>query len=132
MPREQTDQRSKTCVTCGRSFSWRKKWSRDWEQVKHCSDSCRRTRLTSLDHDLENAILKLLQERGPKRSICPSEAVREFINPEHQEWKVRCRQARQVAQRLAGRGEVEITQAGVAVDPARARGPIRIRLPKTS
>ncbi|NBT89492.1 MAG: DUF2256 domain-containing protein [Verrucomicrobia bacterium] len=33
---------SKTCVRCGRPFTWRKKWARDWENVKFCSDACRR------------------------------------------------------------------------------------------
>ena len=31
----------KTCVVCGRPFSWRRKWARDWEAVKVCSDRCR-------------------------------------------------------------------------------------------
>ncbi|SDR89116.1 DUF2256 domain-containing protein [Winogradskyella sediminis] len=32
----------KTCVSCNRPFTWRKKWARDWEHVKYCSDSCRK------------------------------------------------------------------------------------------
>jgi hypothetical protein len=32
---------SKICVTCGKPFAWRKKWERDWEGVKYCSDRCR-------------------------------------------------------------------------------------------
>lgn len=31
----------KTCLACGRPFSWRKKWSRDWDRVVFCSDRCR-------------------------------------------------------------------------------------------
>jgi hypothetical protein len=31
----------KTCVACGRPFAWRRKWARDWEEVRHCSDACR-------------------------------------------------------------------------------------------
>ncbi len=31
----------KTCAACGRPFSWRKKWARDWENVRYCSDKCR-------------------------------------------------------------------------------------------
>jgi hypothetical protein len=31
----------KTCATCGRPFTWRKKWSLNWDQVKYCSDACR-------------------------------------------------------------------------------------------
>ncbi|MDO4246004.1 MAG: DUF2256 domain-containing protein [Deinococcus sp.] len=33
---------SKICARCGLPFSWRKKWERDWEQVKYCSERCRR------------------------------------------------------------------------------------------
>jgi len=29
------------CAACGRPFEWRKKWARDWENVRWCSDSCR-------------------------------------------------------------------------------------------
>ena len=31
----------KTCVICGRPFSWRKKWERAWEEVDTCSKRCR-------------------------------------------------------------------------------------------
>lgn len=30
----------KICVACGRPFTWRKKWARDWQNVKYCSDRC--------------------------------------------------------------------------------------------
>ncbi|WP_297807883.1 DUF2256 domain-containing protein [uncultured Methylophaga sp.] len=33
---------SKICVVCQRPFNWRKKWARDWPQVKYCSQRCRR------------------------------------------------------------------------------------------
>lgn len=32
----------KECVSCGLPFTWRKKWARDWEQVRFCSEACRR------------------------------------------------------------------------------------------
>ena len=31
----------KICAACGRPFAWRKKWARDWDQVRYCSDRCR-------------------------------------------------------------------------------------------
>ncbi|OYX02441.1 MAG: DUF2256 domain-containing protein [Caulobacter vibrioides] len=31
----------KICESCGRPFSWRRKWARDWDQVKTCSDRCK-------------------------------------------------------------------------------------------
>ncbi|HCY04390.1 MAG TPA: DUF2256 domain-containing protein [Gammaproteobacteria bacterium] len=36
----------KECATCGLLFSWRKKWKRDWTEVKFCSERCRRKRKT--------------------------------------------------------------------------------------
>ena len=30
----------RVCVACGREFVWRKKWAKDWEQVKYCSKAC--------------------------------------------------------------------------------------------
>jgi len=38
----------KTCVTCGRPFAWRRKWARDWDQVRFCSDRCRSTGVAKL------------------------------------------------------------------------------------
>ncbi|HBB24728.1 MAG TPA: DUF2256 domain-containing protein [Bacteroidetes bacterium] len=33
---------TKICVSCQRPFTWRKKWERVWDEVKYCSDACRR------------------------------------------------------------------------------------------
>ncbi|MFK8054965.1 MAG: DUF2256 domain-containing protein [Saprospiraceae bacterium] len=33
---------TKMCPVCERPFTWRKKWERDWDSVKYCSDRCRR------------------------------------------------------------------------------------------
>ncbi|MCP9746709.1 DUF2256 domain-containing protein [Lacihabitans sp. CS3-21] len=35
---------SKTCLTCGRPFDWRKKWEKVWEEVKYCSEKCRKNK----------------------------------------------------------------------------------------
>nr|WP_310586969.1 DUF2256 domain-containing protein [Runella defluvii] len=35
---------TKTCLVCGRPFTWRKKWEKVWEEVKYCSDRCRSQR----------------------------------------------------------------------------------------
>jgi hypothetical protein len=32
----------KICQRCGLEFEWRKKWARDWAQVKYCSERCKR------------------------------------------------------------------------------------------
>jgi len=37
---KKADLPEKTCPTCKRPFSWRKKWEKNWEQVKYCSKRC--------------------------------------------------------------------------------------------
>lgn len=31
---------SKICTTCGLPFLWRKKWEKEWLNVKYCSKKC--------------------------------------------------------------------------------------------
>ena len=33
---------TKPCAACGRPMSWRKAWARNWEQVRWCSQACRK------------------------------------------------------------------------------------------
>jgi hypothetical protein len=33
---------TKLCAICKRPFMWRKKWAKQWDQVKYCSERCRR------------------------------------------------------------------------------------------
>jgi len=40
--RKKADLPQKTCLHCQKPFSWRKKWARDWEAVRYCSERCRR------------------------------------------------------------------------------------------
>jgi hypothetical protein len=32
----------KPCLACGRPMVWRKKWRLNWDEVKYCSDACRK------------------------------------------------------------------------------------------
>ncbi|MCK7551078.1 DUF2256 domain-containing protein [Marinobacter goseongensis] len=34
----------KICPICQRPFVWRKKWAKDWDSVRYCSERCRRSR----------------------------------------------------------------------------------------
>ncbi|MDO9380379.1 MAG: DUF2256 and DUF3253 domain-containing protein [Nocardioidaceae bacterium] len=114
----------KTCMSCGRTIEWRKKWERDWDQVRYCSDGCRRRGVTDQDSELERTITSLLAQRARDATTCPSEAARAVGGDE---WRELMEPARAAARRLVERGEVEITQKGHVVDPSTARGPIRIR-----
>ena len=42
--RKKGDLPTKLCAACGLPFAWRKKWERDWDAVRYCSDRCRRSR----------------------------------------------------------------------------------------
>ena len=39
-----SDLPEKVGTTCGRPFAWRKKWEKVWDEVKYCSERCRRSR----------------------------------------------------------------------------------------
>ncbi|WP_071880803.1 DUF2256 domain-containing protein [Geitlerinema sp. PCC 7407] len=43
-PRSKSDLPTKICPVCDRPFSWRKKWEDCWDEVKYCSERCRRRR----------------------------------------------------------------------------------------
>ena len=36
-----SDLPEKLCAAWGRPFRWRKKWERDWDAVRYCSEACR-------------------------------------------------------------------------------------------
>ena len=114
----------KTCASCGRRIEWRKKWARDWEQVRYCSDACRRRKVTGVDRQLEQTIDQLLGARRDGATICPSEAAREVGGDD---WRDLMEPARRAARRMVAEGAIEITQGGRVVDPSTAKGPIRLR-----
>ena len=82
-----------------------------------------------LDQRLEAVILDLLAQRAEAATICPSDAAREVGGADAESWRALMEPTRRAARRLVERGDVVITQGGKVVDPATARGPIRIRLP---
>ncbi|RYI19418.1 MAG: DUF2256 domain-containing protein [Acetobacteraceae bacterium] len=40
--RKKSDLPEKVCAACGLPFTWRRKWEREWEAVRFCSDRCRK------------------------------------------------------------------------------------------
>jgi len=78
-----------------------------------------------VNQELRAVILALARERGPDKTICPSDAARAVGG---QQWRDLMDDARAEARALARRGEVEISQRGEVLDPdAQWRGPVRIR-----
>ena len=115
---------TKTCASCGREMTWRKAWAKNWDDVRYCSDACRKRKVKPVDEHLEVAILDLLARRAGGATICPSEAAK-AVEPD--DWRELMEPARSAARRLVAAGDVVITQRGAVVDPSTAKGPIRIR-----
>ncbi|MCP4943146.1 MAG: DUF2256 domain-containing protein [Planctomycetaceae bacterium] len=46
---KRTDLPTKTCLSCGRPFAWRRKWQRCWDEVKYCSERCKRQSKASVE-----------------------------------------------------------------------------------
>ncbi len=116
----------KICASCGREVEWRRKWANCWEEVRFCSDRCRRAKPVGDDAALEMIIIQLLKERAHGKTICPSEAARRHFGEDS--WRGEMKRTRQAARRLVASGQIEILQQGRVVDPSTARGPIRLRL----
>jgi hypothetical protein len=117
---------ARICTVCGRSITWRRKWARDWENIKYCSDGCRKRGVTERDRRIERVILDLLEQRSGDATICPSEAARRLAGED--DWRAEMESVRMAARRLQRAGRIDITQKGRPVDPDTAKGPIRLRL----
>jgi hypothetical protein len=116
----------RSCAVCGRAITWRKKWERDWDSVRYCSDRCRRRKSELRGEDvLASTILDLLATRARKATLCPSEVARALGEDG---WRERMEPVREAARRLVQQGVLDIVQDGRVVDPSTARGPIRLRL----
>jgi len=115
----------KHCVVCGRTITWRKKWARSWDEVRYCSDACRKRGIQPVDQELETAIMNLLALRPRNETICPNDAAQLVVG---EDWERVTEPARAAARRLCVEGRVVITQKGRRVDPSTAKGPFRIGL----
>ncbi|HEY9677551.1 MAG TPA: DUF3253 domain-containing protein [Drouetiella sp.] len=70
-------------------------------------------------------ILSMVDERGPSKTICPSDVARALF-PDS--WRDEMDNVRTVADGLVQRGLIEVTQKGKAIaSAADAHGPIRLR-----
>lgn len=98
----------KSCVSCGRRITWRKKWEKSWDDVRYCSQACRRRGVTATDRALEDAITQSLGTSSTA-TVDPTE------------------DSRRAARRLVATGEFVLVQGSKVVDPSTAKGPIAIR-----
>jgi hypothetical protein len=72
------------------------------------------------------AILELLDQRGPDKTICPSEAARALAGDA--DFRPYMEPVREAAAKLADAGRIEVTQKGREVKIGEVRGPIRLGL----
>jgi hypothetical protein len=80
-------------------------------------------RVTDQTSNIAAAILRLTAERGPDRSICPSEVARDLTD----DWRPLLGPVRREAARLAESGRIDILRKGKPIAPADLRGVIRLR-----
>jgi hypothetical protein len=77
------------------------------------------------DHDLELTLLALLAERGPGKSICPSEVPRKLLG-EAGPWRSHLKRVRSLATRLAGSGRIVVLRHGRPATGEQIRGVVRL------
>ena len=78
---------------------------------------------------LEAEMLRLVAERGPGKTICPSEVARAIGGPHPDGWGPLMQPIRRTAVRLTKEGRVRILRKGRPVDPDDFRGVYRIGPP---
>lgn len=82
--------------------------------------------------ELEAAILSLLNERGPGKSISPADVASTVGGHKPEEWGPLMQPLRRVAVRLMKEGRIVIVRKGKPVDPDDFRGTYRLALPTAS
>merc|ERR1711879_1085185 len=60
---------AKLCFVCQKEFTWRKKWSRSWTDVKTCSGKCKELHRKSKNNHLSSQLLKLTNNSTYNTSI---------------------------------------------------------------
>ena len=74
---------------------------------------------------IRDSIIQMATDRGPEKSICPSEVAR-ALKPE--DWRPLMPEIREVAAELLNEQTIAVTQFGKTVDPLNSKGHIRISI----
>jgi hypothetical protein len=82
-------------------------------------------------HAIEACMLRLVAERGPEKSICPSDVARALAGPASEQWGPLMQPVRHVAVRLAEAGRLVILRKGKLVDPHDFKGVYRLSQPRS-
>ena len=81
-------------------------------------------------HTIEAALMRLVSERGPGKTVDPSEAARELGGSHPDQWGPLMQPIRRVAVALAEAGRVVILRKGKPVDPRDFKGVYRLTAPR--
>ena len=73
---------------------------------------------------ITDAMLRIAAERGPEKSLCPTDVAR-AVSTEN--WRPLLGAVRKVAADLASQGKIEILRKGKPINPDDMRGVIRLR-----
>lgn len=85
---------------------------------------------TSLESDLETAILRLAEAKGPDKSISPEDAAKDVAAQRDVDWHSLLQPVRRAAIRLALEGRLTILRKGKPADPSDFKGVYRLTLPR--
>ncbi len=118
------DSRFRHCAVCGLPFSWRSRWKDCWDEVRYCSQRCRRRKLRDSDQQLESQLLDLL--RHGRQSVSELEssvtgAAAMGIAPDRQS-------VRMALRRLCVKGAVRIPRPARTVDGMASDGSTLIEI----
>ena len=81
-------------------------------------------------HAIEAALLRLVAERGPGKTVDPAEAARALGGSHPDQWGPLMQPIRRVAVALAEAGRVVILRKGKPVDPRDFKGVYRLTSPR--
>ncbi len=81
-------------------------------------------------HAIEAALLRLIAERGPGKTVDPTEAARELGGSHPDQWGPLMQPIRRVAVALAEQGRVVILRKGKPADPRDFKGVYRLIAPR--
>ena len=114
----------KVCQSCGRKFRLRKSLKNNWEEVKYCSNACRKRKVTKFDKRIEILILELLETQPHQKSISTRDIAKTLYAKGE---KKLFEPIKRAARRLELNDFVIISQDGKKVDSSKAKGHLHIR-----
>lgn len=76
--------------------------------------------------EIDAKILELVLERGPEKSICPSDVARALVGSNEKEWRLLMKPIRTRAIALAKAERIEIRRKGKPADPSNFKGVYRL------